>query len=391
MGLSSIALDIMLAALPDIGRAMGTTAPNLAQLTVGVFLAGAAVAAFLVGPIADAYGRRLPILAGLTLFVVASLLAPFAQSMEVLLALRLVQGLGVGTTRLSQAVLRDHFSGSEMAEAMSLSLMAFLILPVVAPLIGQAILLVAGWQAIFLTMAALGLAVLVWTWCKLPETLAPENRRSLSFRSIWGGLAIIAKDRNALGYGVAAMLLLGALYGFIATAQPVYGEAFGLGGFFAFAMAATAIVQSGAAFVCSRLIRRFGAPAIGLIALSAYVGFAAVLVVAPSLDILPSWLFLILITAMMAMFTWADATLGALSMTNLGKVAGTAASAFGAIQAMGATLLGSVIGQGYDGTPGSLAWGSLILGSISLMAIFWARGAPSKGTGQARQRPMSAS
>ena len=295
-----------------------------------------------------------------------------------LLALRLVQGLGVGTTRLSQAVLRDHYSGSEMAEAMSLSLMAFLILPVVAPVIGQGILVVAGWQAIFLTMGALGLAVLVWTWCKLPETLAPENRRPLSFRSIWGGLAIIAKDRNAIGYGVAAMFLLGALYGFIATAQPVYGEAFGLGGFFAFAMAATAIVQSGAAFVCSRLIRRFGAPAIGLIALSAYVGLAGVLVLMLSLNMLPFWLFLVLITAMMAMFTWADATLGALSMTNLGQVAGTAASAFGAIQAMGATLLGSLIGQGYDRTPGSLAWGSLILGIVSLLAIIWARRASSK-------------
>lgn len=375
MGLSSIALDIMLAALPDIGRAMGTTASNLPQLTVGIFLAGAAISAFLVGPIADAYGRRLPILLGLILFVTASLLAPFAQSMEMMLTIRLVQGIGVGTTRLSQAILRDHYSGSEMAEAMSLSLMAFLIMPVVAPLIGQGILVVAGWQAIFLTMAALGMAVLIWTWFKLPETLAPGNRRPLSLASIWTGLAIIARDRNAVGYGVAAMLLLGALYGFIATAQPVYGEAFGLGGYFAVAMAATAIVQSGAAFACSRLIRRFGAPTIGLIALSAYAGLAAVLVLVLSLGTLPFWLFFALFTAMMAMFTWADATLGALSMTNLGKVAGTAASAFGAIQALGATLLGSLIGLGYEGTPASLVWGSLSLGIAALLAIIWARGA----------------
>lgn len=375
MGLSSIAIDIMLAALPDIGRAMRTTLPNLTQLTVGIFLAGAAISAFFVGPVADAYGRRLPILAGLMLFVVASLLAPFAQSMEMILTLRFVQGIGVGTTRLSQAVLRDRYSGSEMAEAMSLSLIAFLILPVIAPLIGQGILVVAGWQAIFLTMATLGMAVLVWTWFKLPETLTPENRRSFSLRSIWAGLAIIARDRNAIGYGVAAMFLLGALYGFIATTQPVYGEAFGLGGFFALAMGATAIVQSCAAFVGSRLIRHFGASAVGLTALSAFVGFAAVLVLVLSLGMLPVWLFFVLVTAMMAMFTWADATLGALSMTNLGKIAGTAASAFGAIQALGATLLGSLIGQGYDGTPGSLVWGAFILGVASLLSIIWARGA----------------
>jgi len=379
MGLSAIALDIMLAALPDIGRAMRTTSPNLAQLTIGMFLLGAAVSAFFVGPIADAYGRRLPILVGLTVFVVASLLAPFAQSMEIMLVLRLGQGIGVGTTRLSQAVLRDHYSGSEMAEAMSLSLMAFLILPVVAPLIGQGILVAAGWQAIFMTMAALGMAVLVWTWFKLPETLAPENCRPLSLGSICMGLAIILRDRNAVGYGLAAMFLLGALYGFIATTQPVYGEAFGLGGFFAIAMAATAIVQSCAAFVCSRLICRFGAPAIGLTALWAYVILAGLLVLMLSLAMLPFWLFFILVTLMKAMFTWADATLGALSMTNLGKLAGTGASAFGAIQALGATLLGSLIGQGYDGSPASFVWGALILGIFSLLAILWARGAAPAG------------
>jgi DHA1 family bicyclomycin/chloramphenicol resistance-like MFS transporter len=375
MGLSSIALDIMLAALPDIGAAMRSGAPNLAQLTVGIFLLGAAISAFLIGPVVDAFGRRGPILAGLVLFVIAALLSPLAPNLETLLALRFLQGLGVGTTRLSQAVLRDRYSGSEMAEAMSLSLMAFLILPVIAPLIGQGILIVAGWQAIFLTMAVLGAAVLGWAWVRLPETLAVDNRRALSFGQIRTGLAIIAADRNAIGYGLAAMFLLGALYGFIATTQPVYGEAFGLGAFFPFAMAATAVVQSGAAFVCSRLIRRIGAAAVGTIALSAYVGLAALLVAAFTLDVLPFALFFVLVTAMMAMFTWADATLGALSMTNLGKVAGTAASAFGAIQALGATVLGSLVGQGYDGTPRSLVWGVLILGMASLCAIIWARGA----------------
>jgi DHA1 family bicyclomycin/chloramphenicol resistance-like MFS transporter len=373
MGLSSIALDIMLAALPDIGRAMGSTASNLAQLTVGTFLFGAALSAFVIGPVADAFGRRKPILCGLALFVVAALAAPFAPNIETLLALRFLQGLGVGATRLSQAVLRDRYAGSEMAEAMSLSLMAFLILPVIAPLIGQGILLVAGWQAIFVTMALLGTAVLIRTWLKLPETLAPENRRGFSLGAIGSGLKIIAGDRNALGYGFAAMFLLGALYGFIATTQPVYGEAFGLGPLFPFAMAATAIVQSGAAFLCARLLRRIGATRVAAMALIAYVALAALLVLAFTVNALPFALFFLLVTLMMAMFTWADATLGALSMTNLGQVAGTAASAFGAIQALGATILGSLIGQLYDGTPRSLVWGVLLLGLASLLSTLWAR------------------
>ncbi|MDP9570914.1 UNVERIFIED_ORG: DHA1 family bicyclomycin/chloramphenicol resistance-like MFS transporter [Agrobacterium larrymoorei] len=370
MGLSSISLDIMLPALPDIGLALAASSSNLAQLTVGAFLLGAAISSFVVGPVADRYGRRLPILCGLLVFVVASLVALFANSMEMMLVLRFIQGAGVGTTRLSQAILRDRYSGSEMARAMSLVLTVFLIMPVLAPLMGQAILMVGGWRAIFFTMAVFGLVVLVWTWWRLPETLAPANRRPLSFGSVCSGLAIIATDRSAIGYGLAAMLLLGTLYGFIATAQPLYGQAYGLGDHFALAMAGTAIVQSIAAFVCSRLIPRFGSQAVGMTGLATYVGFAAVASVMLHLDALPFWLLLLIITAMMAMFTWADATLGALSMANLGKIASTAASAFGAIQQLGATLLGSIIGQCYDGTPRALLWGSFLLGAIALASAF---------------------
>ncbi|MEO8883558.1 MAG: MFS transporter [Devosia sp.] len=363
IGLNSIAVDIMLPALPEIGQALRSRAPNLAQLTVGTFLFGAAASAFVIGPVADAFGRRIPILVGLALFVVAALLTPLAQNLESLLALRLLQGLGVGATRLSQAVLRDRYAGDEMAEAMSMSLMIFLILPVLAPLLGQGILLIAGWQAIFLAMAGLGTAVMLWAWLRLPETLAAENRRKFSPSEIGAGLRIVATDKNAVGYGLAAMFLLGALYGYISSAQQLYGEAFGLGAFFPSAMAAAAVVQSGSAFVAARLIRRVGAARVSSISLQAYVVLAAVLVAAFTLHLLTFAVFFVLITGMMAMFTWADATLGALSMTNLGTVAGTAASAFGAIQQFGATILGSLIAQSYDGTPRSLVWGALLLGA----------------------------
>lgn len=373
VGLNSIAVDIMLPALPEIGRALRSGMPNLAQLMVGTFLFGAAVSAFFIGPVADAFGRRMPILAGLAVFVLAAALTPVAPNLESLLALRLLQGLAVGTTRLSQAVLRDRYTGDEMAEAMSLSLMIFLVLPVLAPLLGQGILLVAGWPAIFLTMAGLAAALLFWAWCRMPETLAPENRRGFSLGEIGSGFRIIGADRMAVGYGLAAMLLLGALYGYISSAQQVYGEAFGLGASFPLAMAVTAAFQSVSAFVCSRLIRHVGATRVSSISLWAYAGLAAVLAVLSTLHLLPFAMFFVLVTAMMAMFTWADATLGALSMTNLGMVAGTAASAFGAAQQLGATILGSLVGQGYDGTPRSLAWGMLLLGIAALAASAWAR------------------
>lgn len=376
VGINSIAVDIMLPALPEIGRSLGAGGANLPQLTVGVFLLGAAAAGFLVGPLADAFGRRAPILAGLAVFVLAALLTPLAPNLESLLALRLLQGLGVGATRLSMAVLRDCYSGDDMAEAMSISLMIFLVLPVVAPLAGQGVLLIAGWQAIFLVMAIFGAAVLLWALFRLPETLARENRRRFSLREIGSGFGIIGADRAAVGYGLSAMLLLGALYGYITSAQPVYGQAFGLNGFFPFAMAATAAFQSISAFVCSRLIRHVGATRVSSISLNAYAVLAAVLALASTAGLLQFTLFFVVITAMMAMFTWADATLGALAMGNLGKVAGTAASAFGATQQLGATILGSLIGQAYDGTPRPLACGLLVLGIASLVSAALARRAP---------------
>lgn len=158
MGLSSISLHIMLPALPDIGLALAASSSNLAQLAVGAFLLGAAISSFVVGPVADHYGRRLPILCGLLVFVAASLVALFAKNMEMMLVLRFIQGAGVGTTRLSQAILRDRYSGSEMARAMSLVLTVFLIMPVLAPLVGRAILMVGDWRAIFFTMAVFGLS-----------------------------------------------------------------------------------------------------------------------------------------------------------------------------------------------------------------------------------------
>jgi len=215
--------------------------------------------------------------------------------------------------------------------------------------------------------------VLVWTWLRLPETLSPVDRRRFSFRQITEGLGLVLADRQAVAYGLAAMLLLGALYGFISSAQPVFGEAYGLNALFALAMGATAVVQSASAFLCSRLLRRIGAASVVGMALWAYVGFAAALVLALTLNAVPFALFFGLFTAMMAMFTWGDATLGALSMANLGKVAGTAASAFGALQALGATVLGTLIGQAYDGTPRALVWGSLLLGLAALGCVQWAR------------------
>ncbi len=259
-----------------------------------------------------------------------------------------------------------------MAEAMSLSLMAFLVLPVIAPLIGQGILLIAGWQAIFVTMAALA----HWCCCGHGGSCPKRSHRSIGVLLAWGryGLVCASSHATATRSDMAWRPCSCSLLSMVSSPRPSLSMArlwpwqpvsvrHGRDGCCAVRLGLRLFASHQALRCpCNRPVCL-----IGLCRLcQAYGGdvqpwHAAILAV------------LRVVTAMMAMFTWADATLGALSMNNLGQVAGTAASAFGAIQALGATFLGSLIGQGYDGTPRSLVWGVLMLGLASLLSIAWAR------------------
>src|SRR5690606_25262847 len=241
MALNALAIDVMLPALPYMGEALGVGSENERQFVIGAYMLGFGIAQLAIGPLSDRFGRRAPLLIGLVVYIFCAFAATFAPDFGVLLALRFVQGIGAAGTRvIATSVVRDCYSGRQMAEVMSLTFMVFMAVPIVAPGIGQIILLSGPWQHIFLFMAGLGAVFSLWAFFRLPETLDPANRRQLTVASILQGFRIVFTNRSAIFYGLAGMFLFGALFGFISSSQQVYVDIYGLGVYFPVAFAAMA-------------------------------------------------------------------------------------------------------------------------------------------------------
>jgi MFS transporter, DHA1 family, multidrug resistance protein len=370
MALNALAIDIMLPALPYMGAALGIENENERQLVVGAYMFGFGFAQLAFGPLTDRFGRRAPLFVGLVVYLICAFGATFAPNFAALLALRFVQGMGAAGTRvIATAVVRDKFEGREMAEVMSLTFMIFMAIPIIAPGIGQVILLAGPWQYIFLFMGGLATVIALWAFFRLPETMHPEYRRPLSFKSVIDGFAIVVTNRSALFYGLAGTFLFGAMFGFISASQQIFVEMYGLGPYFPVAFAVMAGGIAVAQFINSRIVRRFGMRRIGHTANLIYLAGAVVLLAVALMGPVPFPVFFGILMVIQFMFGWAASNMNSLSMEPLGRVAGTAASTFGFIQTIGGALIGTYIGQHYDGTlvPNALGYtvmGALVLGCV---------------------------
>lgn len=370
MSLNALAIDVMLPALPHMGDALGVADDNDRQYVVSVYMIGFGIGQLLVGPLSDRFGRRAPLLAGIGVYVLASVASAFSPDFATLLALRFTQGLGAASTRvIATAVVRDRFSGRAMAEVMSLAFMVFMVIPIVAPSIGEILLLTGPWESIFLFMGGLALVFGAWAMLRLPETLAPEARRPLTAGSVLGGFRLVVANRLALWYALAGTFTFGALFGFISTAQQIYVDIYGLGVLFPAAFAFVAALMAVAAFLNSRIVRRFGMRRISHFALLAFTGLSGLLLLVSLGGTPPLWVFLGLLSGVMFMFGWAASNMNSLSLQPLGAVAGTASSVFGFIQTVGGALLGGFIGQQFDGTVVPTVTGYFVLGVAALLCV----------------------
>src|SRR5690606_13303114 len=173
MALNAMAIDVMLPALQQMGAALGVADENTRQLAISAYIAGLGAAQLFFGPITDRFGRRGPLLVGLAIYVVTAFASALAPSFAALLGLRLLQGVGAAGTRvIAVSAIRDVYGGRRMAEVMSMVMMVFMVVPVMAPSIGQAAMFAGGWPAIFIFMGLTSLAISVWVFLRLPETLA---------------------------------------------------------------------------------------------------------------------------------------------------------------------------------------------------------------------------
>lgn len=373
MALNALAIDVMLPGLQQMGASLGESDPNTRQYVITTYLVGFGLAQIFFGPLSDRFGRRGPLLAGLVVYVLSAIACAFAPNFGFLLVLRFIQGLGAAATRvIAVSLVRDTFGGRAMAEVMSLVFMVFMIIPIVAPGIGQTAMYFAGWPAIFVFIAALSLIFTIWAWARLPETLRMEKRRPLTLAATTEAFRIVLTDRVAICYTIAMTVVFGALFGFITSAQQIYIGIYDVGAMFPVYFAAVAGLMAVSSFTNSRLVGRFGMRRMAhgaLLGFMAATGLAFVLaLIAP----LPLWLFVLLFALAMTQFAWIGSNFNALAMEPLGHVAGTASSVQGFLQTVGGGVLGAIIGQAFNGTVVPLTAGYFFSSVIALVLVLTA-------------------
>ncbi|WDR05454.1 multidrug effflux MFS transporter [Devosia rhodophyticola] len=383
MALNAMAIDVMLPALPYMGAALGVESENERQFVISAYMLGFGLAQLAFGPLSDRFGRRAPLFVGILVYVLAAVAAIFSPSFGVLLALRFIQGLGAAGTRvIATSMVRDIYSGREMAEVMSLTFMVFMAIPVIAPGVGQILLMTGPWQTIFIFMAGLATVSGVWGFLRLPETLAPADRRPLTFGAVTDGFRLVISNRSAFMYGLAGTFTFGALFGFISTSQQVYVDIYGLGPYFPVAFAAMAALMAVSSFTNSRIVRRLGMRRLSHGAMLVFTAVSGIWLALSIMGFMPLWLFFMLLAVVMFCFGWAASNMNSLSMEPLGAVAGTAASVFGFIQTVGGALIGSFIGQQFNGTVVPVAAGYFTMGVLALACILIAENGKLFGVGK---------
>jgi DHA1 family bicyclomycin/chloramphenicol resistance-like MFS transporter len=381
MASNALAIDAMLPALPAIGEALGVVEDNRRQLVITAYLIGFGVAQLIWGPLADRFGRKLLIAGALVLFGLFGLVAGLASSFTLLLAARVLQGMAAAATRvLVVAVIRDRYEGSAMARVMSLVMIVFMIVPVLAPAFGQGVLAIGQWRHIFIGLGVYGAVLALWTMLRLPETLAPQMRRPLSLGTIGEASWLTLRNRQSIGNTIALTMLMGALFGFIGSIQQIVFDVFGRPELIALAFALIAGPMAFSSYANSKLVMRLGSRRILLLALAVFTAFSAIHFASAALVGDTIWTFIVLQAATMACFGLIGANAGALAMEPLGHVAGTASSLQGVITTVGGALIGLAVGQQFNGTTLPFLGGFTLCGGGALLVAIWANKLPARDT-----------
>jgi DHA1 family bicyclomycin/chloramphenicol resistance-like MFS transporter len=372
MAINSLAIDAMLPALKTIGDAIGIVADNQRQWIVTIYLLAFGVAQIGCGPLADRFGRKPVLLIGLGMFALFSVVAALARSFETMMIARALEGVGAASSRvLSVSIVRDCYSGRPMARVMSLAFIVFMVVPVIAPSIGQVIILFTAWPSIFIAFAVFALAVMAWVWFRLPETLNPENRVPISVAAIAHSFKIVLTTRIAVGYTLATAVLMGGLFGFVNSAQQVFIDAFHAGRLFTpvFAIIASFIAIS--SLLNARLVGRLGMHLLSHGAMIAYIVCAVVhaAIALGGRETLP--IFTIMLGIQMFCFGLVASNFGALAMDPLGRLAGAASSVQGFVTTVGGALCGFWVGQSFNGTavPLTLGYAGFGVGAFAIVLV----------------------
>lgn len=373
MSLVALAIDAILPALGLIETTLNLVANDDIQMTVSLLLLGLGVGQLIFGPLSDTFGRKPLVYTGYVVFIGATLICINATDFTWLLIGRFLQGLGLAAPRvLSIAIIRDQYVGPQMAQIMSFIMMLFILVPMLAPLLGQGILWFAPWQTIFYLMLLIGVVSLLWFALRQQETLKPQYRKPLSAKVFYATFKEVVTTPVSVFYTLSAGILSGAFIAYLASAQPLFGQVYALGDNFALCFAGIAFFYGLASYANGKLVVIKG---------MAYLVLRAFVVL--FITSLSFWLFSLwhdglpplawLIGYFLVVFGCVGIIFGnlnALAMEPLGHLAGMGAAIVGAISTLVASLLALVIGSLYNGTALPLVGAFAVTSGIAGLIAF---------------------
>ena len=375
MSLVALSIDAMLPALPAIGSDLGAAQRNDAQLVVTALFLGLGFGQLLYGPLSDCIGRKPAICAGLAMFMAGCVVSIFASTFETMLAGRVLQGVGVAAPRVvTMALVRDQYEGRGMARIMSFAMAVFILVPAIAPALGQGILWIADWRAIFVTFFGIAVVACAWLVIRQPETLPAARRIRFSPRAIGRSAAKVLSNRAAMGYTVAAGFSFSPFIAYLSTAQQIFQDAYGVGTLFPLYFGGLALAFGAAALVNGHLVMRHGMRRLSSVAALgvAFVSFVSWAGTFAFDGVPPLWMFVTSLSLIFAAVALLFGNLNALAMQPLGDVAGVGAALVACLATLVSVPLGGFIGHSFDGTLYALMGSFALFGVGTFAAVQWA-------------------
>lgn len=369
-GVQAMGIDVMLPALEIIGDHYAIEKANHQQWIIFAFILGFGFPQLFFGPIADRFGRKVLLQICLLIYFVSSFACVIAPNFESFLGLRLVQGICCAGTRVAAgAIIRDLSKGRSMASILSLVYTVFMIIPILSPALGTAIMAVVDWRWIFIVLGLFSIVIFVWTQIRLPMTLDEDNRRSFSMAQTFAGFKKVASHRTTAGYMIASGIIYGCLFSFIAASEQVFDEVFHRSDKFYLYFAGIAGLLAIMTYSNSRVVGRFGMRRISHAVVLIYILLSGLNLLYMHFIGQDFWVFYILFALSFGCFGMMGANFSSLALEFMGDIAGTASAVYGFVTMTLSFLLGVMVAQGFDGTVRPLLFAYVVLGVSSFIVI----------------------
>ncbi len=373
MSVTALSIDALLPALDIIGLDIGTETPADNQLLIIMIFLGLGLGPLLFGPLSDSLGRKPSVYMGFSVFIIASFICVYSQSLEMMVAGRILQGIGLSAPRtVCIAIIRDLYNGDHMARIMSFVTVVFILIPVVAPAMGKLVLDVYNWQGIFYIQVIISLIVALWFWRRQAETLAVEKRIPFSVSRIISGFKESIRYKKTLGYTLISGFVVGSFLVYLSASQQIFQEQYGLKDEFPYIFAGLAIAIGAAVFMNGALVLKYGMQKLITNAIIGYFAVSVVYVILFNSGVNPPlWVLLMFFGSQFFFIGFLFGNLRALAMEPVGHIAGIAAAITGLISTLMAVPISIIIGRFISGSALPLFIGFSVCSGISILILLY--------------------